>query len=196
MKYLQSPEYLSALGGLAAGIDHGKAERGLTNVASYDPSVEANYHSALSAALRAVNFPLLAQLESYKDASIADIMEDQVVIRETSLSFSLDVANARVQRLKVNVTSQQLSIFDALVPLIKPLSAKNLVGEAGTFGVPVTATTTVLSTTFIQASTIPPVSLADHEASGAGPSTEVPSPSKIVFEKEELGTTPEHTTTS
>ncbi|GKG46447.1 hypothetical protein Tco_0501293, partial [Tanacetum coccineum] len=35
---------------------------------------EANYHSALSAALRAVNFPLLAHLESHKDASIVDIM--------------------------------------------------------------------------------------------------------------------------
>ncbi|GKG61900.1 hypothetical protein Tco_0623617, partial [Tanacetum coccineum] len=80
------------------------------------------------------------------------------------------------------------------VPLIEPLSAENLVGEASTFGVPVIAATTVLSTTFIQASTVPPVSVADHEASGAGPSTEVPSPSKIMFENEELGTTPEHTT--
>nr|GEU55375.1 hypothetical protein [Tanacetum cinerariifolium] len=75
-----------------------------------------------------LDFPLLAQLESQKHASIADIMdllhleglaaetleasqlqpsheqlmlpihrtEDQVVIGETSLSFSLDVVHARV----------------------------------------------------------------------------------------------------
>ncbi|GKA62296.1 hypothetical protein Tco_0761815 [Tanacetum coccineum] len=100
------------------------------------------------------------------------------------------------QRLVGNAASRQLSISDALVPLIEPLSAENLVGEASTFGVPVTATTTALSTTFIQASTIPSVPVTDHEVLGVGPSTEVPSPSKIVFEKEELETTPEHTTTS
>ncbi|GJV52060.1 hypothetical protein Tco_1447801 [Tanacetum coccineum] len=115
-------------------------------------------------------------------------LEDQVVIRETSLSFSMDVANARVQRLRGNVASRQLSISNALVPLIEPLSAENLVGEASTFRVPATATTTALSTTFIQASTVPPILVADHGASGAGPSTGVPSPSKIVFEKEELET--------
>ncbi|GKC54987.1 hypothetical protein Tco_1077732 [Tanacetum coccineum] len=86
MKCLQSPEYLASLGGaigraiykgmhvgLAAGIDHGKAERDLTVIAAYDPSVEANYMFVVSA-LRTVNFPILAQLESYKDASIADLM--------------------------------------------------------------------------------------------------------------------------
>nr|GEW48707.1 hypothetical protein [Tanacetum cinerariifolium] len=123
-------------------------------------------------------------------------LEDQVVIGETSLSFSLDVANSRVYKLKGNVVSRQLSIYDVLVPLIEPLSAKNSAGEASTSGVPVTATTTALSTTFIQASTIPSISSVDHEAFGAGPSTEAPSPSKIAFEKEVLETTLEHTTTS
>ncbi|GKF45626.1 hypothetical protein Tco_0135428 [Tanacetum coccineum] len=190
MKCLQLPKYRAALGGaigcainkgmqggLAADIDHEKAGRVLIDVAAYDPSTKANYISAVSA-LRVVNFPLLAQLESHKDASIADIMgpvaevpeasqlqpspkqlmhpihrlEDQVVIGETSLSFSLEVANARVQRLKGNDASWQLSISDALVPFIEPLSTENLVGEASTSGVPVTATTTALSTTFIQAS--------------------------------------------
>ncbi|GJZ61060.1 hypothetical protein Tco_0617197 [Tanacetum coccineum] len=59
-------------------------------------------------------------------------LEDQVVIRETSLSFSQDVANARVQILKRNAASQQLSNYDAFVPLIETLSAENLVGEAST----------------------------------------------------------------
>ncbi|GKF30704.1 hypothetical protein Tco_0100502, partial [Tanacetum coccineum] len=78
MKCLQSPKYLAALGGvigraidkgmqdgLTAGIDHEKAERGLVDVAAYNPSTEANYISAINA-LRAVDFPLLAQLESHK----------------------------------------------------------------------------------------------------------------------------------
>ncbi|GJT93844.1 hypothetical protein Tco_1082689 [Tanacetum coccineum] len=86
MKCLQLPEYRATLGGaigrainkgmqggLAADIDHEKSGRVLIDVAAYDPSAEANYISAVSA-LRAVNFLLLAQLESYKDASIADIM--------------------------------------------------------------------------------------------------------------------------
>ncbi|GKF14463.1 hypothetical protein Tco_0055925, partial [Tanacetum coccineum] len=52
--------------GLAVSIDHGKGEKGLADVAAYNLSAEA--------ALRVVDFPLLAQLESHKDASIADIM--------------------------------------------------------------------------------------------------------------------------
>ncbi|GJS19663.1 hypothetical protein Tco_0448295 [Tanacetum coccineum] len=198
MKCLESPEYLTALGGvigraidngiqdgLAAGIDHGKAERGLVDVSAYNPSAEADYVAAINA-LRAVDFPLLAQLESRKDASMADIMdllrlegpaaetpeasqlqpspeqlmvpihllEDQVVIRETSLSFSLDVAHNRIQRIIGDVAACRLSLMDVMVLLIKPLSA----------------------------STVPPA-----------PSTKVPPSPKIVFEHEELDTTSEHT---
>nr|GEX59859.1 hypothetical protein [Tanacetum cinerariifolium] len=80
-------EYLAALGGaigraidkgmqdgLTVSIDHEKAGRGLIEVAAYNPSVEANYIFAINA-LRIVGFPLLAQLESQKDASMADIMD-------------------------------------------------------------------------------------------------------------------------
>ncbi|GJY02550.1 hypothetical protein Tco_0360702 [Tanacetum coccineum] len=140
MKFLQSPEYLAALGGaigraidkdmqdgLATDIDHGKAGRVLANVAAYNPSAEADFVSAVNALLD-VDFPLLAQLASQKDASIADVMgllrlegpaaetpkaeqlqpspkqlmlhfhrpEDQVVVGETSLSFSLDVVHSHV----------------------------------------------------------------------------------------------------
>ncbi|GJR56287.1 hypothetical protein Tco_1406808 [Tanacetum coccineum] len=173
--------------GLAAGIDHGKARRGLVDFSAYNPSAEADYVAAINA-LRVVDFPLLAQLESRKDGSMADIMdllrleEDQVVIRETSLSFSLDVAHNRVQRIRGDVSACRLSLTDAMVPLIKPLFFNSLTGEASTFGVPTMATTTTLSTTFIQANTVAPT-----------PSTKVPSSSKIMFELEELDTTPEHT---
>ncbi|GJY10149.1 hypothetical protein Tco_0378334 [Tanacetum coccineum] len=85
-KCLNSPEYLSALGaaigkaiekgmqdGLSAGITHGKEGRVLTDVAAYNPSVEVDYISALQQ-LQNVNFPLLAELKSNKDASIEAVM--------------------------------------------------------------------------------------------------------------------------
>nr|GEX41121.1 putative transposase (putative), gypsy type [Tanacetum cinerariifolium] len=62
MKCLQLTEYLAVLGeaigraidkgmqdGLVAGIDHGKARRGLVDVAAYNPSAEANYVFAMNA---------------------------------------------------------------------------------------------------------------------------------------------------
>nr|GFB52170.1 putative reverse transcriptase domain-containing protein [Tanacetum cinerariifolium] len=132
MKCLQSPKYLVALRGaigraidkgmqdrLVAGIDHGKVGRGLV-----DPSLEQ--------LMLPIHRP-----------------EDQVVIRETSLSFSLDVVHAPVQRIQGDATCQRLSITDAVIPLIEPLSAENLIGEASTFKVPATATNNALSTTFI-----------------------------------------------
>ncbi|GKE21075.1 hypothetical protein Tco_1432587, partial [Tanacetum coccineum] len=86
-KCLNSPEYLfSALGaaigkaiekgmqdGLSAGISHGKEGRVLTDVAAYNPSAEVDYISALQQ-LQNVNFPLLAELKSNKDASIEAVM--------------------------------------------------------------------------------------------------------------------------
>ncbi|GJX68407.1 hypothetical protein Tco_0304134 [Tanacetum coccineum] len=224
MKCLQSSEYMSDLGGalgraidkgmhdgLKSGVDHGRAGRGLDDIAAYDPSVEANFVYAIDA-LRAVNFPLLAQLESRKDASMADVfdllrlegpaaetpeasqlqpsfeqlmvpihwLKDQVIIGETSLSFALDVAHSRVQRLKGDTAACRMSLIDIMVSLLEPLSVRSLTGEANTSMVPSTAMTTDLSTTFVQASTILPV-----------PSTEVPPSSKIVFE-EKLDTVPEH----
>ncbi|GJR48353.1 hypothetical protein Tco_1316456 [Tanacetum coccineum] len=59
--------------GLAACINHGKTGRGLVDVATYNPSAKANYVFAINA-LCDMDFPLLAQLESQKDASITDIM--------------------------------------------------------------------------------------------------------------------------
>ncbi|GKA97224.1 hypothetical protein Tco_0825118, partial [Tanacetum coccineum] len=56
-----------------AGIDHGKVGRGLADVAAYNTSREANYVSVVND-LCAMDFPLLAQLMSQKDPSIADIM--------------------------------------------------------------------------------------------------------------------------
>ncbi|GJV55505.1 hypothetical protein Tco_1456510 [Tanacetum coccineum] len=112
------------------------AGRGLADVAAYNPSAKTNHISAVNA-LRAIDFHLLAQLASHKDASIAKI----------------------------------------------------IVGEASTSGVPaVVAATTALSTTFVLASSIPPMPVSAYDVE---PYVEVPSYSIIVFEKEELETTPE-----
>ncbi|GKC66613.1 hypothetical protein Tco_1099211, partial [Tanacetum coccineum] len=179
------------------------AEQSLAEVAAHNPAAEADYVDALNA-LHAVEFPLLAQLASYKDASISDLI-DLLRLEGTAadipklslLQPSPEQLMLPIHRLgdQANAASRQLSISDALVPLVGSLSAENLVGEASTSGVPVTAMTTALSTTFVQDSTIPLVSVVNHEASGAGPSTVVPPSSEIVFEKE-LETTPEHTMAS
>ncbi|GKA56025.1 hypothetical protein Tco_0755097 [Tanacetum coccineum] len=85
-KCLNLLEYLSALGatigkdiekgmhdGLSTGITHGKEGRVLTDVATYNPSVKVDYISALQQ-LQNVNFPLLTELKSNKDASIEAVI--------------------------------------------------------------------------------------------------------------------------
>ncbi|GKD61882.1 hypothetical protein Tco_1299391 [Tanacetum coccineum] len=224
VKCLQSPEYMAAMGkaigraidkgmqdGLVVGIEHGKVGRSPDEISANNPFAEDNYVAAINA-IHTVEFPLLAQLESLKDASMTNIidliclegptaeapetsqlqpslkqlmvpihqLEDQAIIGETSLSFSLEVTHNRVQRFRGDAAGRHLSLTDVIVPLVEPLSTKSLVGEASTFGIP--TTTTALSTTFIQVCTVPPA-----------PSTDAPLSPKIVFEQEELDTTPEHT---
>nr|GEU67982.1 transposase (putative), gypsy type [Tanacetum cinerariifolium] len=59
--------------GLSAGITHGTEGRQLADVAAYNPSAEADYLSALQH-LQSVNFSLIAELKSNKDASVDTIM--------------------------------------------------------------------------------------------------------------------------
>ncbi|GJY49848.1 hypothetical protein Tco_0439804 [Tanacetum coccineum] len=218
--------------GLAAGIDHGKAGRSLADIVAYNPAAEADYNPALQR-IREVEFPLLAELKSHKDASTADVMnllrlegpladahgmsdlqpdverltlpihrpEDQVVLGETSLSFALSVTHSRVERIRENVAAQRSALIDVWVPLVDPLSAKSLIGEASTSGsVPATVvTTTALSTTFAAASSVPPITIKDYKIVGTdGPEDaqgygqgNVASFPTVEFEKEELDTTPE-----
>ncbi|GJW12162.1 hypothetical protein Tco_1577989 [Tanacetum coccineum] len=85
-KCLNSMEYLSVLGeaigkadekgmqeGLSTGITHGIEGRTLTDIAAYNPSAEADYLVALHH-LQSVNFSLLMELKSNKDASTETIM--------------------------------------------------------------------------------------------------------------------------
>ncbi|GKF23531.1 hypothetical protein Tco_0075853 [Tanacetum coccineum] len=140
--------------GLAAGIEHGVVKRSITDVAAYNPSAESDYVAAVNA------------LQS-------------VVIGETSLAFSLEVAHNPVQRLRGDATARRLSLTDSIQPLVEPLSSRVLTGEASS-SADVTVTT-ALATTFAQTYPIP-----------VGTSTEVPPSPKTVFEEEKLDTTPEH----
>ncbi|GKA54670.1 hypothetical protein Tco_0753619 [Tanacetum coccineum] len=59
--------------GLEAGVVHGKAGRSLTQIEAYDPAVEGKYVATVSE-FEGVSFPLLDELESFKDSPIALIM--------------------------------------------------------------------------------------------------------------------------
>ncbi|GKC68573.1 hypothetical protein Tco_1101171, partial [Tanacetum coccineum] len=133
MKCHQSPEYGDAFGvfiglaidkgiqaGLVAGIDHRKAERGLVDVASYDPFVEARYVSAILA-FRDLDFKLLSQLESQKDASIDDIMS--LLCLEGPSAETLEVRRLQpsyeqlllpVHQKEDNVVTEETSLSDSL----------------------------------------------------------------------------------
>ncbi|GJU18379.1 hypothetical protein Tco_1146345 [Tanacetum coccineum] len=78
--------------GLAAGITHGQEGRVLTDVAAYNPSAEADYISALQQ-LQSVNFSLLAELKSNKDASVETIMK--ILRLEESLAERLGLTGSQ-----------------------------------------------------------------------------------------------------
>nr|GEU46791.1 hypothetical protein [Tanacetum cinerariifolium] len=116
-------------------IDHRKTGMGLTDVAAYDPSVEA---SRLQPAYEQLLLPIHRQ-------------EDKVVFGETSLSKSLNVVHDLVQKLKKGVTPYRTSISNAMGALVNPLPSENLIGEASTLEVPATATATITSSISVTA---------------------------------------------
>ncbi|GKC58265.1 hypothetical protein Tco_1085863, partial [Tanacetum coccineum] len=184
-KCLSSPEYLFAMGEaigcaidkgiqdrLAAGIEHGRAGRSIADVVAFNPSAEGD------------------QLEANKDSSMADIMDLlrlQGPAAETSeasqLQPSPDQLMIPIHRLKDlgDATAHRLSLTDSILPLVEPLSARNLTGEASSSAVLAIAVTITLLTTLAQTDLVPAVL-----------STKVPPSPKIVFEEEDLDTTPEH----
>nr|GEU69813.1 transposase (putative), gypsy type [Tanacetum cinerariifolium] len=209
-KCLNSTEYLSTLGasiskavekgmqeGLSARITHGAEGRQLADVAAYNPYAEADYLSALQH-LQSVNFSLITELKSNKNASVDTIINllrlddvfaerlglteshphvdqlmvpiyhspDQRVVGASTLNFSLEVSNYQVKKMKENITNHVSALHDVFVPLSEPLSAMALEGMEGTSGsTPNVAAT--LSTTFVSASTIPPISTDDYEVAHA-----------------------------
>ncbi|GKF79725.1 hypothetical protein Tco_0235293, partial [Tanacetum coccineum] len=86
--------------------------------------------------LRAVDFPLLAQLESQKDASIVDIMGLYHLEGPAAETLEANQLQPYPEQLMLPIhrdaASRLLSLSDVMVPLIEPLSAENLVGKAST----------------------------------------------------------------
>ncbi|GKA25348.1 hypothetical protein Tco_0711457 [Tanacetum coccineum] len=129
--------------------------------------------------------------------------KDQVVLGETSLSFSLSVAHSRVEKIRENGAVQRSALVDVWVPLVEPLSAENLMGAVGTSdNVPATvATMTALSSTFASTSSILPITIDDYEIASVDGQEDaqgniqgnvqrnVASFPTVDFEKEELDTT-------
>nr|GEU34342.1 hypothetical protein [Tanacetum cinerariifolium] len=120
-KWLNSTEYLLALGagiskaiekgmqeGLSAGITHGAEGRQLADVAAYNPSAEADHLSALQH-LQDVNFSLIAELKSNKDASVDTIMNllrlDDVLAERLGLTESQPHVNQLM--VPINRSSDQ-----------------------------------------------------------------------------------------
>ncbi|GKC39729.1 hypothetical protein Tco_1052113, partial [Tanacetum coccineum] len=173
-KCLNSTEYLSSLGaaigkavekgmqeGLSAGITHGATGRVLTDVAAYNPSAEADYLSALQR-LQSVNFSLITELKSNKDASIDTIIN--LLRLEDSLAERLGLTESQPPRIRENIANHRSALRDVFVPLSEPLSATALTGTkviSATIDTPTTPTTTLAIV-----STITPISIEDYEVAG------------------------------
>ncbi|GKE29634.1 hypothetical protein Tco_1445018, partial [Tanacetum coccineum] len=207
--------------GLKAGVDHGKAGRDLSVIEAYDLSAEAKYIDVVND-LGTVDFSLLSELKSKKDASMVDLMdslrfegplakilraedlqpslehlmlplhrpEENVVLGETSLSFSIQVVHSRVQRFRGVIKEKRLLLTDVMVPLSESLSLKSLIGEASTSATPVTTEPiTTLSTTFTSFEVVPPLLISNEQALDTEPNDT--DPPAMTFKKEELATSPE-----
>ncbi|GJR60901.1 hypothetical protein Tco_1503063 [Tanacetum coccineum] len=116
--------------------------------------------------------------------------KDNVVLGETSLSFSLQIVHLRVQRVRGEIKEKRLSLMDGMVPLVEPLSSKILIGESSTSATPATTEPiTTLSTTFASSNVVLPLSISNDQALNTEPNDEdLPA---MTFEKEELVTSPE-----
>ncbi|GJX46659.1 hypothetical protein Tco_0271849 [Tanacetum coccineum] len=207
LKCLQSLEYCHALrtsigcavnkgiqDDLRAGVDHGKARRDLSAIEAYDPSAEAKYVEAVNA-LGTVDFSLLSELKSKKDASIVNLMDSLClegplaeIPEAEDLQPSLEQLRLPIHRPEDNV--KRLSLTDVMAPLAEPLSSRSLIGEASTSAAPTTTEPiTTLSITLASSDVIPPLATSNDQALDMEPNDE--DPSAVTFEREELVTSPE-----
>nr|GEV66685.1 transposase (putative), gypsy type [Tanacetum cinerariifolium] len=145
-KCLNSPEYLSAL---ETAI--GKAIE------------KANYIFALQQ-LQNVNFPLLAELKSKKDASVEAIMEILRLEDPVAKKLGLNELQPNVDQMMIrkNIANYKSVLHDVFVSLAEPFSTLALTGMEGTSGaMPTIATITALSTTLALTSTVNVISIDD-----------------------------------
>ncbi|GKE04110.1 hypothetical protein Tco_1396128, partial [Tanacetum coccineum] len=88
--------------GLAARITHGQEGRVLTDIAALNPSAESDYISALQE-LQNVNFSLLAELKSNKDASTETLMNILRLDEPLAERLGLDESQPHVDQLLVPI---------------------------------------------------------------------------------------------
>nr|GEV10314.1 hypothetical protein [Tanacetum cinerariifolium] len=135
-----STEYLSTFGvaigkavekgtqdELSIGITHGAEGRVLTDVITYNPSAEANYLSALQH-LQSVNFCLITELKSNKDASIDTIIN--LLRLEDSLAEKLGLTESQP-----NVDQLMVPIHHSLDQRVVGASALSLSLDVSSFRV-------------------------------------------------------------
>ncbi|GKA16722.1 hypothetical protein Tco_0696559, partial [Tanacetum coccineum] len=163
MKCLQSPKYLTALGGVISRAMTRVCKTGWRLVLTMERPEEVLLTFSLTilsqkpimllSSMLSVPwiFPFLAQLESRKDASMADTMDllhleghAAETPEASQLQPSPEQLMVPICRIRGDVAACRLSLTDAMVPLIEPLFVKSLTGEASTSGVPAMATTILL----------------------------------------------------
>nr|GEW47935.1 hypothetical protein [Tanacetum cinerariifolium] len=189
LKCLQSSEYCHALGqaigcainkgiqdGLKAGVDHGKAGSDLFVIEAYDPSAEAKYIDVVNS-LGTVDFSLLSELKSKKDASMVDLMDSLRLkgpLAEIPRVEDLQPSSEQLILLihKGEIKEKCLSLTDVMVPLAELLSSKSLIDEASIFATAEPITT--LSTTFTSSGVVPSLSISDYQVLDTKPHDEDP----------------------
>nr|GEV91931.1 hypothetical protein [Tanacetum cinerariifolium] len=189
----KSSEYLQALrqaigcavnkgiqDGLKAGVDHRKAGRDLSKKDASMVDLMDSLH---------LEGPL-AEIHGVKDLqpSPEQLMfpihrpEENVVLGETSLSFSLQIVHSQVQMVRGEIKEKRLSLTDIMVPLAEPLSSKT-----STSATPATTERiTTLSMTFTSSDVVHHLSFSNDQALDTEPHDE--DPLAVTFEKEELDT--------
>ncbi|GJZ64938.1 hypothetical protein Tco_0621634 [Tanacetum coccineum] len=138
IKCMNSPEYLFALraaigkaiekgmqDGLSAGITYDKEGRVLTDVVAYNPSAEIDYISALQQ-LQNVNFPLLAELKSNKDASIESVMNILRLEGPLADKLGLDELQPNVDQLMVPIHHSPNKVVIGATALSLALDVSNV----------------------------------------------------------------------
>nr|GEY91308.1 hypothetical protein [Tanacetum cinerariifolium] len=153
-KCLSSPEYLSTTGeAIGRAIDKGVNFLILAQLEAKKDASMADIMDLLCLEGPATKTFEASQLQPSLDQLMIPIhrLEDQVIIKETSLAFSLEVAHNHVQRLRRDVAAHRVSLIDSILSLVEPLSTRNLTGEASSFADFTTAVTTALSTYLVLA---------------------------------------------
>ncbi|GJY81300.1 hypothetical protein Tco_0494051 [Tanacetum coccineum] len=153
--------------------------------------MEADFNSALQR-LCEVDFPLLIELSSHKDASALDIMD--LLRLESPLADAPKMSDLQpdVGQLTLPIHQPEDQVVLGETSLSFALSAASTSDN-----VPAAVVTTTLSTTFASASSVPPITTDDYEIVNVDGQEDaqgnfqgnVASFPTVEFEKEELDTT-------